>query len=210
MKLYLVRHGQSSGNASGVHQHASVSLSELGVKQATVLAKRFLTIPVDLIIASPFERARQTAEIVTNALGKPIQTNDLLIEIKRPSVIEGRRLDEPEVVKIKADIAANAHDPNWKHSDEETFFDVRARALAFLKYLDSRTDENVLVVTHGHFIKAVVGVMMYGEELTPAHYQALINTFAMSNTSITACERKLEERWRVLQWNDDAHLGELV
>ncbi len=210
MKLYLVRHGQTSGNAQRIHQDNSVSLSELGVSQSTVLAKRFQTVPVDLVIASPYARAQQTAEIIGKTISKPIQTSPLLIELKRPSVIEGRHMDDPEVVKIKEDIESNVHNPDWKHSDEETFFDIRARAITFLKQLDSMADENVLVVTHGHFIKAVVGVMMYGEALTPVHDRAFTNTFAMSNTSITACERKPGERWTVLQWNDDAHLGELA
>jgi broad specificity phosphatase PhoE len=210
MKLYLVRHGQSVLNAKEVHQDAFVELSEHGIGQSAVLAKRFMSISVDVVMASPFERAQQTAQIIAKRLDKPVQTNPLLFEVKRPSAIVGRRIDEPEVIEIKERIEANAHDASWRHSDEETFYDVKERAKMFLRQLDLRSEENVLVVTHGHFIKVIVCVMMHGDDLTPELLRAFIKTFAIQNTGMTACMREPGAHWRVLQWNDDAHLGELT
>lgn len=207
MKLYLVRHGQSVMNAQRVHQVPSAELSEQGLTQSRVLARRFQHIPIDLVLASPFVRAQQTAEMIAKIVGKQVETKPELSELKRPSVVEGRPMDEPTVVKIKASIEENAHDPSWRHSDEETFFDAKKRAEAFIESLDEVADEHVLIVTHAHFIRMLTCVMVFGDDLTPALHTLFVNAFAMHNTSITECEKKPEGQWRVLQWNNDGHLG---
>ncbi len=210
MNLYLVRHGQSFLNAEEKHQTASDKLSPHGKEQARVLAKRFQDIPIETIVASPFERTQQTAQIIANAIQKTIETNQLLTEVKRPTEIEGRRLDEPEVVRIKQLCEDHAEDPSWRYSDEETFFEFKERARLFLAELETRSEQHILVVTHGHFIKMLICVMMFGDELTPTLKRKFFNTFAIQNTSITVCKRIQGAAWRVLQWNDDAHLGELA
>ena len=59
---WLVRHGQSAANAGlPATGHATVPLTELGRAQARALALR-LKRPPDLLILSPFLRARATAE----------------------------------------------------------------------------------------------------------------------------------------------------
>ena len=64
MKIYFVRHGESEGNVSKIYQHNETALTPQGEKQARTLAKRFLHIPIDLIISSDLKRAKQTSEIL--------------------------------------------------------------------------------------------------------------------------------------------------
>ena len=60
--LMLVRHGQSTGNVDQpTHDHASIPLTALGEEQAKKLSTRIDVRP-DLIVASSFRRAQQTAE----------------------------------------------------------------------------------------------------------------------------------------------------
>ena len=60
--LMLVRHGQSTGNVDQpTHDHASIPLTALGEEQAKKLSARIDVRP-DLIVASSFRRAQQTAE----------------------------------------------------------------------------------------------------------------------------------------------------
>lgn len=40
MKIFFVRHAESALNSSGVHQFSQTPLSEKGLKQAEVVAKR--------------------------------------------------------------------------------------------------------------------------------------------------------------------------
>ena len=62
MKLYFVRHGESQGNVAGIHQSGSVALSENGIIQAQKVAERFATIAIDVIFASDYTRALETAK----------------------------------------------------------------------------------------------------------------------------------------------------
>jgi broad specificity phosphatase PhoE len=83
-RLYLVRHGQSQGNVARDAAHAAgelrinldirdvdVPLSELGHRQAEAAGLWFAALPEDerpeVILSSPYIRARQTAEAICNA-----------------------------------------------------------------------------------------------------------------------------------------------
>ena len=80
-RLYLVRHGQSQGNVArdaaqqaGQHEipidvrDVDVPLSELGIRQAHAAGRWFAALPTDerpeIILSSPYVRARQTADIL--------------------------------------------------------------------------------------------------------------------------------------------------
>lgn len=80
-RLWLVRHGQSQGNVArdaaneaGAHEigidirDVDVPLSSLGVQQAEVAGRWFAALPQgerpELILSSPYVRARQTAKII--------------------------------------------------------------------------------------------------------------------------------------------------
>jgi broad specificity phosphatase PhoE len=80
-RLWLVRHGQSQGNVardaadeSGAHEidielrDVDVPLSNLGVEQAKAAGRWFAALPrgerPELILASPYVRAKQTAAII--------------------------------------------------------------------------------------------------------------------------------------------------
>ena len=83
-RLWLVRHGQSQGNVardaadeSGSHEididvrDVDVPLSDLGFEQAEAAGRWFAALPKDerpeIILSSPYVRARQTAEAICNA-----------------------------------------------------------------------------------------------------------------------------------------------
>ena len=85
-KLWLVRHGQSQGNVArdaadeaGLHEidirvrDVDVPLSELGHQQASSTGHWFAALPVEerpeVILSSPYLRARQTAEAICGAGG---------------------------------------------------------------------------------------------------------------------------------------------
>src|SRR5688572_28471277 len=85
-RLWLVRHGQSQGNVArdlaNEMGHAvinldtrdvDVPLSELGHAQAEATGHWFAAMPEDekpeVVLASPYTRARQTAEAICNAGG---------------------------------------------------------------------------------------------------------------------------------------------
>lgn len=207
MKVYLIRHGESEFNAKGLHQHGGVPLSAHGLLQTEGLAKRFLNIPVDLIIASPYERTKQTAEAITKVVGKPIQFEPLLREVKRPTEIEGKPFDDPATSAIRREMEKNYSNPEWRHSDEENFSDFKKRGLEALRLIENLKGENIVVVSHAEMIRMLVALMMFGDGLTSEESMHVSGFFRSSNTGITICEY-INNDWDMFTWNDHAHLAE--
>lgn len=215
MKIYLVRHGESEGNVGPLRQGPSSSLTEKGIKQAGFLAKRFQSIPIDLIISSSQNRAKQTTEILNNKLNKIIEYSDLLIERKRASAIIGKEKDGAEAIEIGKKIDENFHVSGWRYSDEENFEDLKARALKALDYIKNLNKENLLLITHGVFMRMIVAVAIMGEKLTSHEYWNFLTSLVTENTGITVLEYKESKfdkenlKWRLVTWNDYAHLGKV-
>jgi broad specificity phosphatase PhoE len=81
-ELFLIRHGETTWNIRKLIQGSeNPSLSELGIKQAEMLAERFASTPVDAIYASDLKRAAQTAEIIAEKKGLPVHFREGLREL---------------------------------------------------------------------------------------------------------------------------------
>ena len=63
-RFYFVRHGQTAGNFSGVVQVPTIPLDETGERQAAAAAALLTDHAIDLVVASPFKRAYDTARAV--------------------------------------------------------------------------------------------------------------------------------------------------
>lgn len=205
MMLYFVRHGESEFNAKRFHQDGNVALSKKGIEQAEYVADRLQSLPIERIVASPFIRAKETSEIISKKIDVPVEFNPLLVEIKRPTEIEGRSVDDTEVILIKNKIYENWENPNFRHSDEETFFDFKDRARRAFEEIKKLKDEHVLIVTHGDFISMIACLLIFGNELKPKDFFNFRDAFALTNTGVTVCEKK-NNRLKLISWNDVSHL----
>lgn len=209
MRVYFVRHGQSKLNAQGVHQHGYVELSESGVKQAKYIAKRFASIPIEVILASNYTRAKQTAETIHKATKTPLVFTSLIQEIKRPTEIEGKTYQSEESKAVRKQMYEHRNDPEWHYSDEENYFDFRKRVEEFISYLCKRKERNILVVSHGYVMKMVFGLLIFGHDaLNVDIWNSLHDSLRLSNTGITVFDRDEKGEWHLVTWNDYAHLGE--
>lgn len=206
MKIYFVRHGESENNAKGLYQDHLPKLSNKGKYQVDALAERLKKINIDKIISSPYMRAMETAEILCERLGKNHEKVDIFRERKRPSVIENKHRNDDNINKILDEIDQNFHNLEWRHSDEENYLDLLKRADEALDYLKQQKEENILVVSHRTFITFLVARMIFGSELNSRIFLTFRLGSRMSNTGITVCEED-SNRWRLTNWNDDAHLG---
>lgn len=209
MKLYFVRHGETKDNAERRYQTKDSYLSILGKKQVTLLAKRLQNIDIDCIYCSPQKRAQETGLIINNNLKKQIVFTPLLSEFKRPSDLEGKLKDDPEIKELSQKLKINFHDSEWKHSDEETFHDIRKRALNFVEMIKSSQKESVLVVSHNLFISAIVSILMFGDKVTSYELSQWMYFAVMENTGISLCQYDQDKGWRLIAWNDHAHFKEL-
>src|SRR3954452_22561040 len=93
-KLYLIRHGQSAGNAEGrFGGHGPTPLSDLGVEQAEKTAKLLASEGIDVIYSSDLPRAIQTATPLAVKLHLEIKATPAFRE-RHVGVLEGLTFDE--------------------------------------------------------------------------------------------------------------------
>ncbi len=209
--VYFVRHGESVGNAAGVHQSHEGGLSSEGKRQARALAKRFGRISIDVILASTMPRAKETAEFVHAEAQKPIEFSDLLVEVRAPSEIQGKPHTDEKALELRKSIQIQDHKPTWRYADEENFSDRIERASRVVEMLLMRPEKNIVVVSHGTFLRTLLAYMAFGNGITPSEYIRFLIFFHKFNTGISVCSYEKndfgESRWKLIHWNDVAHLG---
>jgi broad specificity phosphatase PhoE len=164
--FYFLRHGQTAWNVDGRFQgHTDIPLNDLGLAQAHDAAKHLAHCPLDLIVASPLIRARRTAEIVSEALGKPLLVDDELKE-RHFGAFEGLVVNE-----VKAKLGLQPHQRLVKHlpPDAEQWHETRARAVRVIgKWLTNHPDQTLLFVTHSGLFDAL-HEMTFATRLEPKH-----------------------------------------
>jgi 2,3-bisphosphoglycerate-dependent phosphoglycerate mutase len=80
-EFIFVRHGETDWNAEGrIQGHNGPGLNTLGRQQAAEAAQSLIGTRVDAIYSSDLERAHQTAEIIAQAVGVPVQIDARLRE----------------------------------------------------------------------------------------------------------------------------------
>ena len=183
-------------------------MTEKGKEQALATAKRFPTHKgrPQVIYSSPFERTKETAEIIAKYLNLKIKYTDLLKERKNPSEIVGQWSGDREVRAITDLIDKSYHPDDLRISDEENFVDLKKRAKKLLKFISHRWQKKIIMVTHSRFLKLVVAYMLYGDKLTASEYNTLSFFNPASNASMAICSYThhwfKKDEWKLIVWND--------
>lgn len=166
MNVYLLRHGETDWNKEGrIQGHTDIPLNQTGRMQIAQAAKGLAEVCpcIDLIICSPLVRAHESAEIAAKNLHYPIDR--IVVE---PKLIE-RCFGEAE--GMTAEERARKY-PNYQYSDTgyqfpgiEEYENLMKRAdSAFQKILSTYKDkENILAVSHGAILAAVITVVTDGK-----------------------------------------------
>ena len=157
MKLYVARHGETEWNAQGrICGRTDIPLTERGEAQAKALAEKLAGKGIDLIIASPMIRARQTAAAVSQEIGIPVVTDDRLIE-QDYGIYEGKdRLD--------AGFLTNKRRFAYRYPGGESMLDVAHRVYGLLEELkEAHPGKTILLVCHGGVCRIV---RTYFEDMT--------------------------------------------
>lgn len=94
-QFIFVRHGQSQANADGVVNGDDSPLSRKGIGQAEETAKNLQGLGIELIVCSPLQRAKQTAEIIATTIGTAIPDIRVVNELRERGFgqLEGRPMD---------------------------------------------------------------------------------------------------------------------
>ncbi len=206
--IYFVRHGETESNATGIRQGSSGALTEQGRTQALATAKRF---PLhkghpQVIYSSPYERTKETAEIIAKYLGIKVKYSNLLKERKNPSEILGHWSGDRIVRTITDRIDKSYHPDDLRISDEENFIDLKKRAKKLLRFITHRWQKRIIMVTHSRFLKLVVSYMIYGNKLTASQYNNLSYFNKINNAGMAICLYThhwfKKDEWKLLVWND--------
>ena len=207
-RFYFVRHGETLLNAQHIRQGAEGALSENGRRQAEKVGEYLERFPIDRIISSTYERARETTAIINTHLRVPVIYSPLLAERRNPSEIIGKKRDDPEVVRIVDQMDLSYHDDAYRFSDEENFADLKKRARKCLNLLARQGTRETVAVTHHVFLKMLVAYLLYREGLHAAAFAKLSFFNVSDNAGITVCEFhpwklwNAARGWEVVSYNE--------
>jgi broad specificity phosphatase PhoE len=156
-KFIMVRHGESEGNRERRFTISSeVGLTELGVRQAHEVARRIAELfNPQIVVSSPFRRARQTSEIISRELNLEIETVFDLHE-RDLGCLRGHSYDDLRALVLKDPSYDPARGWSWKPEGGESYEDVRERVVAAVEQLLRRYPQNeIVIVSHGGVMLSV-------------------------------------------------------
>ena len=151
-----MRHGQSQANAdhivAGSHESPLSQLGQRQVGYAGETARQYFHF--DLIVTSPMERARQSAQLVAEAIGYPTERIIVIEELRERNLgdVEGRDY-------------AHAQQHNGNYEDVENVPGVEpiehlwTRVKEAYQQLQHRPEKHILVVCHngcGRMLRAII------------------------------------------------------
>ena len=142
MAIFVIRHGETPGNAARVVQTPETPLSARGAHQAERLARRLADEEIGHILASDLARAAMTAERLQAATGAPV-AHDPLLQERNFGDVRGTAYADLDV-----DIFAPDYAPPGGE-DWATFHARVVRAWARIREAAGETRGHLAVVTHG-------------------------------------------------------------
>lgn len=210
--IYLVRHGQSTGNISPVFQTVKSPLTDIGIMQAESIADRLSRLQFEALIASPVRRAKETAIHIGTKTGKAPIYSDLFVECVKPSSIDGKSWADKDARDIWYKWQTTLFSNSARYSDGENFEDIVNRVDKALKFLYERPEQKIVVVTHGFFLRSIIARILIGDELTGPIMKRFQQLASVENTGITVLQYKdaFEEdfAWRLWTFNDHSHFAD--
>lgn len=154
--IYLVRHGETAGNRSWVHQKLSTPLNALGHAEAEATARSLAALPVDTLIASDAVRAQETAVHIARATRLEPRALPVFRELRRAKSIEGRHIFSPTALVSALLFYVHSGTRAWRQDDGENLLEFRDRTRRALTLLAEERGEHIVVVSHREFINGMI------------------------------------------------------
>ncbi|MBQ2775625.1 MAG: histidine phosphatase family protein [Clostridia bacterium] len=188
LDLYLIRHGQSQGNAGYGRDNLTLKesndpvLTELGISQAQAAGRHLAEIDFDAFYSSGLLRAARTASEIMKAQNGEKKLNVLpqLTEVGVSSEYSGVGIEEIREFCPSAQLADGV-DPMHplvccnSHDDEAGLFERAEKVIEYLreKY---KNGEKVVAVSHAAFITFIVFLIMGFKNNMPKFDISFYNT----------------------------------
>lgn len=212
--VYFVRHGQSEANlpSSSIFQPPESPLTELGRKQAERIAQRVSRLHFEVLISSPFARAKETTEKISEKTGIKPEFSDLFVERIRPTRAVGKSKNSPEISQLWSAWEDSLYAPGAKIEDGENFNEIITRADMALDFLKNKAAREIVVVTHGFFLRTIIARVILGEFLTSAAFKNFQTRVpSIENTGLSVLTYGVTAggpAWHLWIYNDHAHLAD--
>lgn len=206
-KLYLVRHGQSAGNAEGrFGGHSATPLSKLGFQQAKLTAQTLAKEKINAIYTSDLLRTAQTAEPLAKLLDLPIVKTSAFRE-RHVGVLEGLTFDESKEAFPRDYYALVNRNVHHVITKGESYRHLLRRATGELReILRIHQGERIVIYSHTGAIcfltLYLLGAINRHTKQTP--------WLVTSNCGINRFEIRGRRNVRVLALNDTRHLSQIT
>jgi probable phosphoglycerate mutase len=192
VSIFLIRHGETLGNASRTVQLPDNPLSPRGIAQAELLARRLQREGIAAILSSDFARAAATAERLRRVTGAPVR-HDPLLQERNFGDIRGTPY---------AALGFDMFAPDYAPPNGETWeaFHARVdRAWTLIQEAAAAAGGHLAVVTHGLVCRSLAGrhLILPGGQAAPERWE---------NTALTVIDHPAP--WRVRMLNSISHLDD--
>ncbi len=190
LELYLIRHGQSMGNAGYDREDLTLKerndplLTEKGLMQADLVGQYLSNIDFDYIYSSGLIRAICTADGILRhqSTSKPVNILPVLSEVGIAPEYDGITVNEMKEFCKTARLAdgIGENDPRVYHSTFENEAEMFDRAKTVVEYLRSHysNGEKVAIVAHAAFLTILIFYIM-------GFTEAPVFDISIQNTGIT-------------------------
>lgn len=206
-RLYLIRHGQSAGNAEGrFGGHSATPLSTLGREQARLTAEALAKEAINAIYSSDLLRAVQTAEPLAKALDLEIATSPAFRE-RNVGVLEGLTFDESRAEFPRDYYALVNRNIHHIITEGESYRHLLNRITGELRtILRKHRGERIAIFTHTGALcfmtLHLLGAINRSTKQTP--------WIVTSNCGINRFDIRGPRNIRVLALNDTRHLANIT
>jgi len=155
--LFVVRHGETKANEKGIEAGPlDYPLAKKGLKEVSFIAKALSKVKINAVYSSPIFRAVETAKILARPHNLKVKTLEELTEVKfKPGFVgkKGRHhiLTTPEAFR-------------------ETNRDLLARTAKAIETIRKEASGNVILVSHGDVITAMLEGIVERKVSTERYY----------------------------------------
>ena len=158
-EVWFIRHSESVANAGARTREApAYPLSELGFRQAEQLAAALHAEP-DLIVVSPYVRARQTGEPTIrrfpNARVEEWRVHE--VQYLAPSLCVDTTQEERRGM---SDAYWQRCDPHFAAPEAESFAEFSTRVGDAIERVAQRAERRIFVFCHGHVMQAIAWLVL--------------------------------------------------
>ena len=151
MNLYVIRHGKTDWNLqSRMQGQSNIQLNQTGIDQANEIRELIEEKDIDIIISSPLDRTKQTAQIINKNMNKKIEYNEKIME-RNFGILEGKTTNE-----IKDLDEYFEYHNNKELENGEKIQDFVVRVFEGMEQIEKEhQNKNILIVTHGGVARAI-------------------------------------------------------